>query len=62
MVTWDEVKVEFMPPENDGGEEIEGYMVEWWPATTLDGYGSPEVQTFKIGGDVDGKIIELLIV
>lgn len=52
---WDEVKVEFMPPENNGGEGVEGYMVEWWPATVSDGYGSPEVQTLKIGGDVDGE-------
>ncbi|CAM9773581.1 unnamed protein product, partial [Ectocarpus sp. 13 AM-2016] len=26
---WDQVKVSFMPPENDGGEAVEGYMVEW---------------------------------
>lgn len=54
---WDEVKVSFMPPENDGGEAVEGYMVEWWSAATTasDSYGSPEIQTLKIGGDVDGK-------
>lgn len=54
---WDEVRVSFMPPENDGGEAVEGYMVEWWSATTTasDAYGSPEVQTLKIGGDVDGE-------
>lgn len=56
---WDEVRVSFMPPENDGGEGIEGYMVEWWPATVSDGYGSPEVQTLKIGGDVDGELMSL---
>lgn len=45
-----------MPPEDNGGEELEGYMVEWWQATVSDGYGSAEVQTLKIGGDVDGEI------
>lgn len=44
-----------MPPENDGGEAIEGYMVEWWPATETGGYGSAEVQTLKIGNGVDGE-------
>lgn len=52
---WDQVKVSFMPPENDGGEAVDGYMVEWWPATTTGGYGDPEIQTIKIGGDVDGE-------
>ncbi|CAM9800578.1 unnamed protein product [Ectocarpus sp. 6 AP-2014] len=54
---WDQVKVSFMPPENDGGEAVESYMVEWWSASTASddgGYGSPEIQTLKIGGDVDG--------
>lgn len=51
---WDEVKVSFMPPDNDGGEAVDGYKVEWWPATS-GGYGSPEVQTLKISGDVDGE-------
>lgn len=45
-----------MPPENDGGEAIESYMVEWWPATVVDGYGNSEVQTLKIGGDIDGEM------
>lgn len=44
-----------MPPENDGGEALEGYKIEWWPATLTDGYGNPEIQTLKIGGDVDGE-------
>lgn len=57
---WDEVKVSFMAPEDNGGEEVEGYMVEWWPATAIDGYGSAEVQTLKIGGDVDGEIRVML--
>lgn len=54
---WDEVKVSFMPPENDGGEAVEGYMVEWWSAATTasDSYGSAEIQTLKIGGEVDGE-------
>lgn len=55
---WDQVKVSFMPPENDGGEAVEGYMVEWWSASTASddgGYRSAEVQTLKIGGDVDGE-------
>lgn len=52
---WDEVKVSFMPPDNDGGEAVEGYMVEWWPATSTGGYGDPEIQTLKISGDVDGE-------
>lgn len=51
---WDEVKVSFMPPDNNGGEAVGGYMVEWWPATT-GGYGDPEVQTIKIDGSVDGE-------
>lgn len=55
---WDEVKVSFMPPENDGGEAVHGYMVEWWPATATDGYGDPEVQTIKFGGDVDGEAMQ----
>lgn len=53
---WNEVTVSFMPPKNKGGIEIEGYMVEWWPATDADGYGTAEVQTLKIGGGVDGKL------
>lgn len=52
---WDQVMVSFIPPENDGGESVEGYMVEWWPATG-NGYGSAEVQTVKIGGDVNGEV------
>lgn len=52
---WNQVAVSFMPPENDGGEAVEEYMVEWWPATVTDGYGSAEVQTFKIGSGVDGE-------
>lgn len=52
---WDEVKVSFMPPDNDGGEAVEAYKVEWWSAAT-GAYGSTEVQTLKIGGDVDGEI------
>lgn len=52
---WNQVIVSFMPPVNGGGEAIEGYMVEWWPATVTDGYGRAEVQTFKIGNGVDGE-------
>lgn len=52
---WDKVKVQFMPPENDGGEGLAGYKIEWWPATATGGYGVPEIQTLKIGGDVDGE-------
>lgn len=55
VTAWNQVTVSFIPPENDGGEAIEGYMVEWWPATEMDGYGSAEVQTLKIGNGVDGK-------
>lgn len=58
---WDEVKVSFMAPDDTGGEEVEGYMVEWWPATVSNGYGSAEVQTFKIGGDVDGEISPVVL-
>lgn len=56
---WDQVKVSFMPPENDGGEAVDGYMVEWWAATSTGGYGDPEIQTIKINGDVDGEAIKL---
>lgn len=56
---WDQVKVSFMPPENDGGEAVDGYMVEWWAATSTGGYGDPEIQTIKISGDVDGEAIKL---
>lgn len=52
---WDQVKVSFMPPENDGGEAVDGYKVEWWPATSTGGYGDPEIQTITISGDVDGE-------
>ncbi|CAM9504766.1 unnamed protein product, partial [Discosporangium mesarthrocarpum] len=50
---WDEIRVSFFPPANDGGEAIQGYAVEWWPAVS-EGYGAMEVQTLKIGPDVDG--------
>ena len=53
---WNQVKVYFMPPKNDGGEAIKGYKVEWWPATITGGYGSAEVQTLKIGGEVNGEV------
>lgn len=56
---WDAVAVSFTPPQNDGGEEITGYMVEWWPETDIEGYGTPEVQTLKVGGDVDGERCDL---
>lgn len=59
---WDQVRVNFMPPDNDGGEAVGGYVVEWWSAAAAseEAYGSAEVQTLKIGGDVDGEPSSLL--
>lgn len=59
---WNQVSVTFLPPENDGGEAIKEYKVEWWPATVADGYGSAEVQTLKIGDGVDGERTRLIVV
>ena len=57
---WDEVKVSFMPPENDGGEAVQGYRVEWWSAVAGE-YGDPEIQTIKISEDVDGETRQFVV-
>lgn len=49
-----------MPPENDGGESLAGYKIEWWPATATGGYGDPEIQTLKIGGNVNGETLAFI--
>lgn len=53
---WNEVVATFLPPLNNGGEDVESYKVEWWPSTAgSTGYGVPEVQSLKIGDGIDGE-------
>jgi hypothetical protein len=50
---WDKIKVQWYAPENDGGEGISSFLVEWWNAE--EGvYGTNEVQTILVSGEVDG--------
>lgn len=45
--TWDELVVTWNAPENDGGEAIASYKIEWWSLVDSQ-YGEPDVQTLLI--------------
>merc|ERR1711871_553906 len=52
---WNEVRINFTAPADDGGSPIEEYKVEWYSAVAGD-YGNLEVQTIKISDNVkDGS-------
>merc|ERR1711871_1670384 len=49
--SWDEVRVNFTAPVDDGGSPIQGYKVQWYSAIPGD-YGNLEVQVLKISDNV----------
>jgi hypothetical protein len=53
VAAWDSLDVTWKAPWNDGGSEVDGFLVEWWSAIDGD-YGDKEEQTIKIADSVDG--------
>lgn len=45
IIEWDQLAVNFYPPDDDGGSSIDSYLVEWWTTGT---YGMTEIQVIKI--------------
>uniref|UniRef100_K3WF50 Titin n=1 Tax=Globisporangium ultimum (strain ATCC 200006 / CBS 805.95 / DAOM BR144) TaxID=431595 RepID=K3WF50_GLOUD len=45
IAAFDALTVRFYAPLDDGGSNVNGYLVEWW---TTGAYGTPEVQMIKL--------------
>ncbi|KAG5186906.1 hypothetical protein JKP88DRAFT_156261, partial [Tribonema minus] len=61
IAAWDRLNATWAPPADDGGDDIDSYLVEWWPATA-GGYGTPEVQQVVMPLAVDAVThLDLLI-